>query len=70
MNTITYLSIALLTMEADAYSSIVSGVRYRVVVSAVLSLLWPVTTPLFIAGVITAQQREANRRAKAGKGEK
>lgn len=31
------------------------GVRYRVVASAVLALLWPVTTPCVIAGIIKTQ---------------
>ena len=51
----TYLAIALLTMEADALACSVSGVRYRVVASAVLALLWPVTTPCVIAGIIKTQ---------------
>ncbi len=51
----TYLAIALLTMETDALACSVSGVRYRVIASAVLSLLWPVTTPCVIAGIIKSQ---------------
>jgi len=55
MSILTYLAIALITMEADALACSVSGVRYRVVASAVLSLLWPVTTPCVIAGIIKTQ---------------
>ncbi len=54
----TYLAIALLTMEADALACSASGVRYRVVASAVISLLWPVTTPCVIAGIIKTQNAE------------
>ena len=62
----TYLAIALLTMEADALACYVSGVRYRVVASAVLALLWPVTTPCVIAGIIKTQNDPHPRRGQKG----
>ena len=57
----TYLAIALITMEADALACSVSGVRYRVVPSAVLSVLWPITTPMIIIGIIEAQNSEKEK---------
>lgn len=50
-----YLGIALVTMEADALACAVAGVRYRVTASAVCSILWPVTAPFVIAGVVMCQ---------------
>ena len=69
MSVWTYLAIALITMEADALACSVSGVRYRVVVSAVLSLMWPVTTPCVITAVIMAQNSamRINEAENAGK---
>lgn len=51
----TYLAIALITMEADAIACYASGVRYRLIPSAVFSSLWPVTTPCVIAWIIKTQ---------------
>lgn len=51
----TYLAIALMTMEADALAHSAAGERFRVVVSALLALCWPVTAPIVIAGIVWAQ---------------
>lgn len=53
----TYLAIALITMEADALACYVSGVRYRVAVSAVHSILWPLAIPCGIVCIIAAQKK-------------
>ena len=52
-----YLAIALVTMEVDALACLVSGIRYRIVPSAVCSLLWPVTTLCVIAGIVKTQNK-------------
>ena len=55
----TYLAIALIAMESDALACSVSGLRYRIIASAVWALLWPVSAPCVIVGVFIMQRRAA-----------
>ncbi len=58
----TYLGIALITMEADATACFLSGIRYRWFASLSMSLLWPITSPSVILGVIKMQRRKTNKK--------
>jgi hypothetical protein len=42
-------------MEADALACSITGLRYRITLSAAMSLLWPITTPIVIFGIIKMQ---------------
>ena len=46
-----YFGIALVSMGADAYFCLLSHKRYRVGISALFSIIWPITTPLILLGI-------------------
>lgn len=58
----TYLGIALITMEADATMCSLSGIRYRWLASLSMSLMWPITSPLVILGVIKMQRDKTDKK--------
>lgn len=51
-----YLGIALLQMGHDAMQTYNAKMRYRVVSSLMLALLWPLTNAIMVAGVVIRQR--------------
>ena len=52
----TYLALALIGMETDALACSITGLRYRPIASAIMALLWPITAPMTILGIIKLQK--------------
>lgn len=52
MTLFAYLSIAVVVMHSDALSCVAAGQPFKWFSSALLSLLWPVSVPLVILGVV------------------
>lgn len=57
MNLYTYLGLALLLMEVDALMSWNAKVKFRWIRSLILALIWPITIPCVIGGVIKDQRK-------------
>ena len=55
-----YLAIAMVLMESDAMASNLHGLRYRIVPSAILSLLWPITIPITIYAIMKTQSEKGH----------
>lgn len=55
-----YLAIAMVLMEFDAMASKLSGLRYRIIPSAILSLLWPITIPMTIYAISKIQSEKGH----------
>lgn len=55
-----YLAIAMVCMQCDALESYLHRVRYRVVPSAILSLLWPITIPPTICSIMKIQAEKGH----------
>jgi hypothetical protein len=52
---LAYLTVAVITMAADAEYSALAGIRYRLARSAAWALVWPVSSVLAICRGLRAQ---------------
>lgn len=57
---ILYIAGVLLTMNSDALACYAAKHKFNWKYSLMCSLLWPVTAPLNILGVVREQQKDAN----------